>query len=451
MASKMDLSSALKDKIEAQRQKRLTGRVEIDIDVLQMADGTTEVRIWMFLDPKRMRQMIMDKRIKVDAEINRDEVTKRPGNANSYGHSAENNTSLGQFAGHTNMSAENVIAYALEGNLLSLATTEFPFLITEGGHRTRWLERLEEARLSGNNRIALSILASTDPASRKRHVSEEFQTLNLEVAPARAGEVIRSIMPSDLRKACVDALEALFNEFFAKTDKKRGSWPALCNATINAVAEEDMSKLHLKSTLVKDTKAIDITQDKHDAVIVIVSKLRDLFRHLRESSRAAVPKSQELVDAEAAVNTLPAKHHQLVGAEAALAAASTREKSAAKEVVKREKNVYSEAKKVALKNAKDEVKRLTAEHKEEENRRSSIAKSVNGLRYELDVIGPILYGLITEGDDAIATIKAWMNRLLVSREAYDRGMRLVTESGTAARSYTEARYQQGWATIDIDE
>jgi hypothetical protein len=350
------------------------------------------------------------------------------------------------------MLAEKVIAYALEGDLSSLATTKFPFLITEGGHRTRWLERLEEAVLSGNNRIALTILASTDAASRKRHVSEEFQTLNLDVAPPRAGEVIRSIMPSELRKSCIESLEALLTDLFPKTDKKRGNWAALCNATINAVAEEDISKLHLKgTTLVKQTKETEITQDKHDTVIDTVRRLSELFQHLRDASRVPVPKSQELVDAEAAVNMPPPKHRHLVNAEAALAAASTRDKSAAKEVVKREKNVYNEAKKVAVKNAKDEVKRLTAEHKEEESRRSSIEKSVNGLRYELDVIGPILYGLMTEGDAAIATIRTWMDRLLVSREAYDRGMRLVTESGTAARSYTETRYQQGWATIDIRE
>lgn len=443
----MDLSQAIRMKIEAQRQKRLSGMVEIDMDVLGK-----EVRIWMFLDPKRMQQMIKEKRIKVDSEINREEVSKRPGNAESYGRSAENNTSMGQFAGHTNMPAEDVIRYALAGDLNSLATTVFPFLITEGGHRTRWLERLKEA-LSGNNRIALTILASTDEVSRKRHVSEEFQTLNLDVAPPRAGEVTRSIIHPELRKSCIEMLEALLNDFFPKTDKKRGNWSALCNSTINAIAEEDMSMLHLKaSMLVRQTKETEITQSKHDAVIDMILKLRELFQHFRDASRVPVPKSQELTNAEAAVNTPFPKHRHLVNAEAALAAATTpRDKSAAKEVVKREKNVYNEAKKVALKNAKDEVKRLAAEHKEEEGRRSSIAKSVDSIRYELDLIGPILYGLMTEGDDAITAIKAWMNRLLVSREAYDRGMRLATESGTAARSYTEARYEQGWGTIGARE
>ena len=371
-------------------------------------NGVKITRGYVYVPVSKVQSMVKNNCIIVDKDINREEVKKRNGTADEYSDSADNNMSLGQFAGYTTLSDDKVIIHMENGDFESLFTPEHPLLITEGGHRTRWLMSLQT--ITSDNRISFTFVcgSSADTDTLRKLVGKEFWRLNLNVCVTVAGEMLRSDTPEETRKRCIDALTTLIESYFPKTPNKRANRTSICDAIVNCVVKNDFTKLHTKLSIVNDRATISVDDSAKDRLVAIVEKLKTVCDYLREKVPVDIPTPQSLLDADAAV-----------------------------------KNARGDAKKAAKDVLRDEKEKFKASKNEHKQMRTK----VEGMVFQLDLIGPFLYGIMKEENTCVDVLKRWVDACVRTTESWNRCMSLVTDPTTAARSYTEERYAVGWTAI----
>ena len=140
----------------------------------------------------------------VIAEFNRNEVTKREGNEHEWMESLATKVSAGHFISY--------YAGKPDKNGKINPTPENPIVIYEGGHRTRWTDRifrnlatyhgmtldvirdlgLPEAKAIEECIIEMTVAVSTDKAALVAFAKKEYDTVNLKVEGLKAGEIIRT-------------------------------------------------------------------------------------------------------------------------------------------------------------------------------------------------------------------------------------------------------------------
>jgi hypothetical protein len=176
------------------------------------------LRVSVIITMKHLKRMKDQGRVSI-APFNRPEVKTRKGSAKEYASSSRTNISLGQFLGYTEMPYATVLKtikdhpYSVE----TLFTKEFPLSVSEGGHRTRWTAECEESDAP----IALSFLACDDNEHLISTVRKEFEIVNNNVCPLKAGEIVNAVVMDDERNTCVKMLIDLMERYCPKTKNSR--------------------------------------------------------------------------------------------------------------------------------------------------------------------------------------------------------------------------------------
>ncbi len=378
-------------------------------------NGHKFVRLSAFISMRTIKKLRREGRI-VLAPFNRDEVTKRAGNSKEYQASAEENISLGLFLGYSDMPVVDALLAAdrvlSEDDLGRLFTLEHPLYISEGGHRLRWLDECEESGAP----IAVSFLLGDDAeAVREIKAKKEFYLHNTRQCPANAGEVQRVLPTDPQREIAQRVLNEHITEFCPATKSDRENKRMITNAIVNAFETKNFAKLHTKKSTVEDTRTIVVSPETVTDIQVITNEL-DMARNYLTSlipSESAEP--QSLIDARNAFSASPR---------------NSPEREAAARVVEEEKAKFKATKKMAR----------------------ALQKRNSKILFELDLYGPLLYGLYGAHDngnvsEATQTIKRWFEKCVSSPEVWDELFAEVTRATSTARSFTEVRYRAGWNAI----
>lgn len=377
-------------------------------------DDRRFVRLSGFVSMRAVKQLRTEGKI-VLAPFNRDEVMKRPGSSSEYQASAEENISLGLFLGYSEralvealLAADRVVR---EEDLGILFTVEFPLYISEGGHRSRWLEDCEDSDAP----IGISFLLGDDAESVQEKAKKEFLIVNTKQCPANAGEVQRVLPKDPQRDIAQQAVNEHIDEFCPETKKDREYRRMVTNAVINMVETGDFAKLHTKKSTVEDTRTITVSPETVTDTRVLMSALDGARNYLSSLIPSEFAEPQSLIDARTAFSTAPRNSAQ---------------REAAGQVVEDEKARFNEFKKMA----------------------KALQKRNSKIVFDLDFYGPLLYGLYgahVNGNlpEATQTIKRWFEKCVASPEAWKEQFNAVTSAVSTARSYDEARYRAGWNKI----
>lgn len=351
----------------------------------------------------------------VIAPFNREEVAKRAGNSREYQSSAESNISLGLFLGYSAMPLVDALIMAdrvtRNDELDMLFTLEFPLYISEGGHRSRWLDDCED----NDAPIGISILVGDNAEAVEEKAKEEYRIVNTSMSALNAGEIQRALPTDPQREIIRRMFMDHINEFCPETKAERESRSIIINALINTLETGNFSKLHTKKSTVDDTREIEVTPETTVDAQVIVSELDRVRNHLTSLIPSEIGEPQSLIDARNAFRDAPR---------------NSAEKEEAGLRLEEEKTAFKELKKT----------------------RKALQKKNSKIVFDLDLYGPILYGLYGAHDagdisTATQTINRWFEKCVQSPEEWDTQFREVMRSTSTARSYTEDRYRIGWNKI----
>ena len=389
----------------------ISSSVKFACDVRHFAsNGATFKRITLVLPVDFVQSLCKSDCFVVDSEINRPEVKNRNGTAELYKSSADDGLSLGQFSGYmlslpSSLPEETLLLTASE--VRAMFSVAYPVFITEAGHRTRWLRFLPN--MVSDTPISITFLVSDNVPLLKAKVQEEFGRINLNVCAAKSGEILRALSPEANRKECVDMFAKLIKDYFPKQKDPRSVSVAMCSACVNTLATKDFSKLHLKDSVVVDSKTIAVSEAARDYIQSIANMLEEIFGALRRRASSTLVKPQALLDAEVA---------------------------------------YRSAKKGAAKNdARDVLENAKTLFKETATAHKHLVKVICNLTFNLHIIGPILYGLVkVEKDIALNAIHAFFSNSTGATE-WENNLAGVIAADSVGRSYTESRYKAGWANI----
>ena len=366
------------------------------------------LRVSTIITMKQLKRMIDQGRVSI-APFNRPEVKTRKGSAAEYASSTRTNVSLGQFLGYTEMPYTSVLKTIKEHphSIETLFTKEFPLSVSEGGHRTRWTAECEESDAP----IALSFLACDDNEHLMSTVRKEFEIVNNNVCPLKAGEIVNAFVMDNERSTCVEMLKTLVQRHCPKTKNDRCHRVAIANAVVNTVCSRDFSKLHQKHSAIEDTKHITPSTADTDTIRRVVDSLGRVLTHVEECTPKDLPKPAELEAAERALK-------QAKGREAKEAAENT-------------------------------LRGLKYNFKDECEEAKKMHKLTSSLRFDLDLFGPLLYGLLNAESQeiAVSSINRWFDVCIRSQESWERCMSSVTTSTTSTRYYDENRFKSGWTKI----
>jgi hypothetical protein len=161
---------------------------------------------------------------------NREEVGKRPGDANQLLYSLAMGWSMSMFLGHWDgiLPADNKPVF----------TAENPLKITEGGHRSRWIQEIAkgDATLFGNNiprihalcpelcekimnyRVRIEITTHESGKVPLTYTKGEYKAINTLSCPLTTGETLRASTDDNFNRLN-DGLKEAFKNRSAKMDK----------------------------------------------------------------------------------------------------------------------------------------------------------------------------------------------------------------------------------------
>jgi hypothetical protein len=223
------------------------------------------------------------------AKWNREEVKDREGTPNEWMESLATKISPGHFIAYW-------VGKTGPDGKLPVPTPENPIVIYEGGHRTRWTERVfsNEATFCGMNyetiktldpdtakaieevRIDMTIATSENEASLVKFAKEEYHKVNSMVETLKAGELIRTKLDDD-RAALEGSLQAALQRELKSKDRDGHleDLRALTNGAAGLVV--DMNKQ--KGTL---TKMDPLTADQKTKATATIARVAEVERRIKD-------------------------------------------------------------------------------------------------------------------------------------------------------------------------
>lgn len=377
-------------------------------------NGIAVLRVTFTLSVKEYRELKATGCIQVWEE-NRDEVKSHKGNAKMYNESSKKNISLGQYLGFSKMSMDSIKKHACDGDIKKLFTPENPLYVSEGGHRTRWIDTCEDTDAP----ITISFISCDNETLRERLVREEFALINTLAAIATTGETLPAITAqcNDKRNDSIKLIHDFLEKYeFAMVDD-RGKHNEIENAMINAIRSGNLKMLHTKASIANDVKKCEIDEATLERCKRVVGALDEIYAHVAILAPEPAEEPKSLKEARMRAEELAGKK----GVKAAQAALKKEEKS------------FSEA----------------------NGHVTSYNAILTKLRVcDLQFLGPLMYGFLSENtcDDekklaqAVKNVKDWFTKSMLNQELEDRFM-LATAPLPGARSFTEERYKVGWSKI----
>jgi hypothetical protein len=376
--------------------------------------GVAVLRVTFTLSVREYRELKAAGCIQVWEE-NRAEVKKRKGDANMYNESSKKNISLGQYLGFSTMSMGSIEKHARDGDIKKLFTAENPLYVSEGGHRTRWIDTCEDTDAP----ITISFISTDNESLRERLVREEFTIVNTLAAIATTGETLPALTSqcNDKRNESIKLIHGFLEKYeFAMVDD-RGKHNEIENAMINAIRSGNLKMLHTKASIADDVKKCEIDEAALERCKRVVGALDEIYAHVATLAPEPAEEHKSLKEARMRVEELAHKR----GVKAAQAA------------LKKEEASFSEA----------------------NGQVTSYNAILTKMRIcDLQFLGPLMYGFLGDNtcDDekklaqAVKNVKDWFSKSILNEELEDRFM-LATAPLPGARSFTEERYKVGWSKI----
>ena len=237
-----------------------------------------------------LTNLLRKEAIKV-ADWNREKVASRPGDSTSLMKSMANGWSISMFLGYWNGKGHNET---------TLPTPENPSLITEGGHRLRWIKEIIDghAAIDGHT---LDILSSVNPVVWNHiqnyiipievtvhdsgivpieYMKGEYRAVNGNACVLTVGEILRASTDRNFNEL-LELLKKAFEK--RKMTGKRDKPIEVCAGIIAGLVHGNSDKMTTKAGDVMD---YDILDEQMPRVKALIEYITDLEANLHETYKS---------------------------------------------------------------------------------------------------------------------------------------------------------------------